>query len=199
MLSDMTEQEKRDFAERLSGLPGNVLRSQEKSIRTNRISTAIYVPALIVFGLVMKINMAIYLPIVLASSAVIHFTGWLGSRLALNKIIKNISNKKLTYKEYKKLKKTGELDRLLGIEEPTAEATEPEIKKPEPEGVTLSAEEVAALRRLISEKGGAGSEILDRHQPQGQPTTEGSTTVEQTETPAIPSNKPSTTDDGRDA
>lgn len=150
---DMTQQEKSDFVKLLQDGPARLIAFYQKSIRQNNISTAIVVPAGIVFGIFIKINMAIYAPIFLVLSALTYGATFFASYRSMNRVLKNASNGKINYWKYKKLVKSGELDKWLqgdfGKVEETTTETKPAQQQ---EGVTLSAEEVAVLKKLVDKK-----------------------------------------------
>lgn len=110
---DMTSQEKLDFVQNLQSGSAKLVPFYQKSIRRNNISTAIALVAGIIFGLIIEINMAIYVPILVVLTAVAYCATFFASFNALNVVLKKASNGKINYSAYKKLVKSGELDRWL--------------------------------------------------------------------------------------
>lgn len=156
MVNDMTTEEKRLFAECiLEGPQGSFLKSQEKSIRSNRITTAIGAAGIVAAGIFFKINLAYFLPIAFIGGAVIHVFGWLGSRMAINKVLSGISAGKVSYKEYKQLVKSGELEKWLTAEKEKTNQTNVENK-----GEQLTPEELAVLKKLIQKQENAKVEEI---------------------------------------
>lgn len=187
-IETMTHEEKKEFAEKmLNGSQGDFLRAQERAIRSNRITTAVFAPILVVAGILMNINLAVFLPAALVGGGLIHVFGWLGSRIAINRILANAGKGKVTYKEYKQLVKSGELEKWLKGE--IEQKTEPVINNQNEENteqdgsVTLSAEEVAVLKKIMNKKGLTNIDEI----------TKAETTTEETTKPKEP------TDTGRNS
>lgn len=177
---DMTPQDKLDFVRVLQDGPARLIAFYQKSIRQNNISTAILLPVGIAFGFFLKLNLAIYAPIYIALSALTYGATFFASYRSMNKVLKNASNGKINYWKYKKLVKSGEFDKWLQgdvgkVEETTVEAKPAQQQ----EGVTLTAEEVAVLKKLMNKK------VVE--------------SVEEVQQVANPDQTPTPTDAGRNA
>ena len=152
---DMTDEEKKMFAENVQGALGRTISYHERSIRRNNITTAIMYPLAIAFGFLIGTTPWIYIPIITVLGAFTHLSGWIGSAIIIKKLVKKYSNGKMNYKQYKQLVKSEELTKWLDLkvekEKPAQvegqanqQTTESKI-----DGVTLSPEEVAVLKKLM--------------------------------------------------
>ena len=163
---ELTDEEKKSFAETVTGFAGNMIRFNQKTIRSNIISGVITTP--IAFGIVwgLGFNPLFFAPFLLVGTVGVSVLTHIVAVKSINKILKNASNGKIKYGRYKKLVKSGELEKWLKLDVKETEQTDQQVKnnnsEKNGEGLTLSAEEVKLLQKLMGKK---GLENLIENQP----------------------------------
>lgn len=161
---EMTDQEKKAFAEIVLGSDGQKIKYFKKQIRSNIIGSVITIALTLGVSWWFGINIAFVAPFAAlfigGSGILTHFA----SKAGIKQILKNASNGKVNYKQYKQLLKSGELNNWLklegkadlklinesanqGTKEQKAQSAVAEI-----DGVSLSAEELAVLQKLMGKK-----------------------------------------------
>lgn len=155
---DMTVQEKKDFVTVLNDGQMKLIEFYKKSIRKNSISTLIFILVGIVIAYFLKIKLAIFVPIYVALSLFTYIATFSASYLAMNRVLKNASKGKINYWKYRKIEKSGELDKWIKgefVENPK----ETDLEKNDNEDLT--AEEMAVLKKLINKKGISNFDDID--------------------------------------
>ena len=162
----------------VNGALGKTIAFHQKAIRNNNITTAVMYPLTVAFGFIIGINPWIYVPIVTALGALTHMTGWLGSYVTIKRLVKNYSNGKITYKQYKQLVKSEELGKWLNLNVETKPASTETVQNTAQDnsninGVNLSAEEIAVLKKLMDKKIIDSVTVSTQNKPENQqPTTQ---------------------------
>lgn len=173
MVKDMTEQEKIEFAQALSE------KNLEKRLKNGRT----YIKmgwfwgiggsaALAAFTLLNIGFMDMFLPMGLATLAIIAVPDLIRGYKTVKNVIREASGGKVSYREYKKLLKSGELEQWAkGNTKGNVVEQQPTTIQPSTQdgGVQLSAEEVAVLKKLMEKQG--ISNVDDLQTSNQQPTT----------------------------
>lgn len=173
MVKDMTEQEKIEFAQNIySNKCQKALKYGNRYIKSGFIWG---IGGAVAIGAVLALNIfraSFFLP--LALFMWVDFTGldlFRGYRAAI-RAVKDASYGKVSYREYKKLLKSGELEQWAkGNTKGNVVEQQPTTIQPSTQdgGVQLSAEEVAVLKKLMEKQG--ISNVDDLQTSNQQPTT----------------------------
>lgn len=150
MENNLTQQEKIDFANNIMSE-----QAQKKLKYGKRYITSGYIWLIggaVAIGTLLAINIvpaSFFLPLALLTWAEASIMDLYRGYKAVNKAVKDAGYGKISYRQYKKLLKSGELDRWAKGDTKTTTNTETTAQQ---EGVTLSAEEVEVLRKLVDKK-----------------------------------------------
>lgn len=179
MENNLTQQEKIEFANNIMSE-----QTQKKLKYGKRYITSGYfwlVGGAVAIGTILALNIvttSFFLPLALFTWAEFSIMDLLRGYKAVTKAVKDAGYGKISYRQYKKLLKSGELDRW--VKGDTKSRTTVEAKPAQQqEGVTLTAEEVAVLKKLMDKKVVAS--------------------VEEVQQVANPDQTPTPTDTGRNA
>lgn len=160
---EMTDQEKKAFAEIVMGSEGQKIKYFKKQIRSNIIGSIITTALTLGVSWWFGINIAFVAPFALIFIGSSCALTCIASKAGIKRILKNASNGKINYKQYKQLLKSGELDNWMKLEGKatleTAETTnhtgkgqKTQSAVAEIDGISLSAEELAVLQKLMGKK-----------------------------------------------
>lgn len=153
MENNLTQQEKIEFA-------NNMMSEQtQKKLKYGKryIASGYFwlVGGAVAIGTILALNVItaeFFLPLALFTWAEFSIMDLLRGYKAVTKAVKDAGCGKISYRQYKKLLKSGELDRWARGDTKEKTTTATTASTAQQEGVTLSAEEVAVLKKLVDKK-----------------------------------------------
>lgn len=173
MVKDMTEQEKIEFAQNIySDKCQKALKYGKKNIISGCVLGAAWIAAICVVVAVLPYVPSIFYPLAIFAAGYSTTISVLRGYKTLSKAVKDAGYGKVSYREYKKLLKSGELEQWAkGNTKGNVVEQQPTTVQPSTQdgGVQLSAEEVAVLKKLMEKQG--ISNVDDLQTSNQQPTT----------------------------